>query len=237
MSNTQEITCIVVDDNLVDRLTIQSFLKRYPNFRILNVFESSKEALAAYRDLNPDVLFLDIDMPEMNGLELRKELIQVPACVFITSYAEYALESFEVEAFDFLIKPFNAQRFDKTISRLTDFFDVKRKAQMLEYTLGTGTVFIKEGTTQIKLQLPDIIYLEAMKDYTGLVTSVKRYMVLESISSLLEQNMFRNFVRIHRSFAVQKHFVQKYNSRIVELINGTELPVGRSFKDLINSVF
>ena len=128
MIHKKEITCITVDDDLVDRLTVLSFLKDYPNIKILGAYASPQEALIAAKKLNPDVLLLDIDMPELDGLELRAQLMQVPACVFITSFPEYALEGFELEAFDFLVKPFTAERFEKMMNRLQEYFLIRNRS-------------------------------------------------------------------------------------------------------------
>lgn len=236
MLNKKNITCIIADDDLVDRLTTLSFVKDYPGISILGCYESPLEALEASRKLNPDVLFLDIDMPDLSGLELRGQLMQIPACVFITGYPSYALDGFEKEAFDFLVKPFTAERFNKMMIRLQEHFLMRHKSEMLAYTLGADTIFIKEGTQQIKLQLHEIIHLEAMKDYTSIHTIDKRYMVLESLSHLLQEKEFINFVRIHRSYAVQKNFIKQYNSLNVMLINNCVLPVGRNFKDTLQNL-
>lgn len=235
MDNT-EIKCIIADDDLVDRLTTFSFLKDCACIKVLGCYSSPLEALESAEKLNPDVLFLDIDMPGLNGLQLREQLMHIPACVFITSFPEYALDGYELEAFDFLVKPFTSERFDKMIARLQDYFLIRNRAELLSHTLGAETIFIKEGTRQVKLQLHEIIYLEAMKDYTGINTANKRYMVLEPLGQLIKQEEFKNFVRIHRSYAVQKHFIKKYNSQSVVLINNSTLPVGRNFKAILQNL-
>jgi two-component system LytT family response regulator len=237
MIHNKDITCIIVDDDLVDRLMTLSFLKDYPQIKILGSYSSAAEALAAAKKINPEVLFLDIDMPGSNGLQLREQLMQIPACVFITSFPEYALDGYELEAFDFLVKPFTSERFEKMINRLQEYFLIRNKSELLSHTLGADTIFIKEGTRQIKLQLHEVIYLEAMKDYTSINTISKRYMVLESLSHLITEKGFTNFIRIHRSYAVQKHFVKQYNSLKVMLVNDCMLPVGRNFKDTLQNLY
>jgi len=237
MVPNKDITCIVVDDDLVDRLMTLSFLKDYPQVKVLGSYVSSTEALEAARKLTPDVLFLDIDMPDLNGLQLREQLMQIPACVFITSFPEYALDGFEVEALDFIVKPFTSERFEKMINRLQEYFLIRNKSELLSHTLGADTIFIKEGTRQIKLQLHEVIYLEAMKDYTSINTVGKRYMVLESLSHLIKEREFANFIRIHRSYAVQKHYIKQYNSLKVTLANEFILPVGRNFKETLQSLY
>src|ERR1700743_3537403 len=113
-----KISCILVDDDQVDKLLIHAYLKAYPFLEITGIYGSAGEALLAADKNTPDCLFLDIDMPEMTGLELRGQLLHIPACVFITSHPDYAVEGFEMAALDFLVKPVTAERFKKTIHRL-----------------------------------------------------------------------------------------------------------------------
>jgi two-component system LytT family response regulator len=172
-------------------------------------------------------------MPDLNGLRFRAKMMHIPVCIFITAYPEYAMESFEMEAFDFLVKPLRKDRFDHCISRVENYFELKRKAQLFDYSLGSSdTVFIKDGHHQIKLNLHEIIYLEALKDYTRIVTTTKKYSVLSSIGNLLLENAFQSFIRIHRSYAVQRHYIERISSQEVFLCN-LSLPIGRSFKDVL----
>jgi len=225
--------CLIIDDNELDRLTVVSFARRYPFLEIMGVLGSAAEALALAQRTPPDVLLLDIDMPGINGLDLRSRLEQVPACIFITSHPEFALESFEKAALDYLVKPLKADRFDKAMTRLQNFLEIHFKAELLDYTLGDDTLFIKDGHNHIKLQLYDIIYLEALKDYTGIITRQKKYCVLTPLSHLLKEKTFRNFIRIHRSYAVQKHFISRITPKEV-LVNEILLPVGRSYKEEVD---
>ena len=229
-------TCIIVDDNELDRLTLVSYVRRYPFIQVAGVFESSIQALAFIRKNEvPDVLFLDIDMPGMNGLDLRKQLGQIPACIFVTSHPEFALEGFETSALDYIVKPLKADRFAKTMERLEHFLEIHFKAELLDYTLGEDTLFIKDGHNHIKLQLYEIIYLEALKDYTGIVTRKKKYCVLTPLGNLLKEKAFQTFIRIHRSYAIQKHFIKEISAREV-MVNDMLLPVGRSYKETVEKL-
>ena len=177
-------TCIIVDDNELDRLTLVSYVRRYPFIQIAEAFESAAGALA-FIQMNtiPDVLFLDIDMPGMSGLDLRKQLGQISACIFVTSHPEFAVEGFETAALDFIVKPLKADRFANAMERLEHFLEIHHKADLLDYTLGEDTLFIKEGHNHVKLQLHEIIYMEALKDYTGIITNKKKYCVLTPLGN------------------------------------------------------
>ena len=222
--------CIIADDDEIDRLTTLSFAKLYPFLQITGCFASAEETLAQVKTSKPDVLLLDIEMPGMSGLELRQQLIEVPACIFITSYPDFAVESFEMSVLDFLIKPLKADRFEKAMRRLEDYLLIRQKAELLDLTLGADTLFIKDGHDHIKIQLHEVLYLEALKDYTSIVTTKRKYCVLSTLGNLLSEKTFRAFIRIHRSYAVQKHYVKKITSRDV-MVNDILLPVGRTYRD------
>ncbi|GAB2814677.1 LytR/AlgR family response regulator transcription factor [Ferruginibacter profundus] len=232
----QVYNCIIVDDEEVDRLTVTHFAKQYPLLNVMGSFGTAEEALQFAQKVAPDVLFLDIDMPGLNGLQLRKELAGIPACIFITSYPDYAVESFELEALDFIVKPLKAERFAKTMVRLQTYLDIRRKAALLDYSLGGDTLFIKDGHHQVKLQLHDIIYLEALRDYTSIVTATKKYCILSTLGNLLEQKAFQMFIRIHRSYAVQKHFINKITPKEI-FVHDIILPVGRTYKNALEGLF
>jgi two-component system, LytTR family, response regulator len=228
--------CIIVDDEEVDRLMIVSFAKRFPTLHISGVFKSSKEALAFLETSSVDILFLDIDMPGTNGLEFRKKALEIPVCIYITGHAEHAVESFELETLDFIVKPIKFDRFEKAMDRVEQFMDVKQKATLFEMSFGTDTVTVKEGDRQIKIKLSDILYLEALKDYTSIVTTKKKHCIWSNIGTVLKQELFQNFIRIHRSYAIQKQFIKHKTASKIILNNGVEITVGRSYKDNLDFI-
>lgn len=230
----KKYTCIIIDDDEIDRLTVLSFAKKFPLLDILGVFESAEEAVLFIEKEKVDILFLDIDMPGLNGIEFRKKALEIPVCIFITAHPEHAVESFEIETLDFIVKPLKLDRFAQTVSRIEEFMEIKLKASLFEASISGDTIYIKEGHEQTKVKLHEILYLEALKDYTLIITDKKRHCVLSSIGNLLKEDHFQSFIRIHRSFAVQKQFIQKINSTEIILNNNISIPVGRSYKENLN---
>lgn len=226
--------CIIIDDDEIDRLTVVSFTKRFPQFNIAGIYENAVDALSAIETEAIDILFLDIDMPQLNGLELRKKALKIPVCIYITAHPEHAVESFQLDTLDFIVKPVKLNRFTETVTRIEEYLELKHKAGLFESSIGGNVIYIKEGHERTKLKLHDIIYLEALKDYTKIVTSSKRHCVLISIGNLLKESDFNSFVRIHRSFAVQKQYIDKKTTTEIILNNGILLPIGRSYKDNLN---
>ena len=223
--------CVIIDDDEIDRLTVVSYAKRFSVLNIMGVFENAEEALPLLEKEKIDILFLDIDMPIMNGLDFRKKTMEVPVCIYITAHPEHAVESFELDTLDFIVKPIKMDRFTQTMSKIEDYMELKLKAQLFESSIGGDVIYIKEGHNETKVKLHDILYLEALKDYTKIVTSTKKHCVLTSIGNLLKENHFQSFVRIHRSFAVQKQYIDKKMSNELLLNNGMLIPIGRSYKE------
>jgi two-component system, LytTR family, response regulator len=230
-----EYGCFIVDDSQLDRLTTASFIKKFSFLKITGLFSNAFDAQEAAEKKQPDVLFLDIDMPEFSGLELREQLKKIPACIFITAYPEYALQGFEANALDFLIKPVNTERFESAMDRLQYYLDIHYKAAMLDHSLNEDSLFIKDGHEHVRIQFYDIIYLEALKDYTGIITKDRKYCVLTPLGNLLKEKAFQSFIRIHRSYAVQKHYIRKVTSKAV-MVNQILLPIGRSYKEALDSL-
>lgn len=228
--------CIIIDDDEIDRLTTQYLVKGHSSLQLEGVYSSAADALPFIMRHNPDILFLDIDMPEISGLELRKSLMQVPVCIFITAHPEHALESFDLDTLDFLVKPVKQERFAQAMERIENYMELRQKASFFEATIGGDAIYLKEGREQVKVKLHDILYLEALKDYTLVVTPQKKHCILSNLGTMLREPHFSSFVRIHRSYAVQKEFIQKINTTEVILHDQTVLPLGRSFKSSVEAL-
>jgi two-component system, LytTR family, response regulator len=227
-----DLNCIIIDDNELDRLMVESLVRKFTFLSISGIYSNVNEALEHLNKGNIDVLFTDIDMPEISGLELRHRMKNIPVCIFITSYAEYAVESFDADALDFLVKPVNLERFTRTANRIREYMDLKLKATKPEFD--NESVFIKEGYGQVKIVINDILYIEALKDFTKIVTTNKQYCVSVPFGNLLKENAFGIFIRVHRSFAIQKKSIFKILSQKIELENGVSIPIGRSYKVDLN---
>lgn len=232
----QALNCIIVDDDEMDRLLVVSYAKRFSFLQITGVFETAEGALSYLENNTVDIAFLDIEMPGKSGLELRKKAIEIPICVFISSHSESAAETFELQTLDFIVKPFKFPRFEQTVKRIEEFMEIRTKASLFESTIGGDVVFVKTGHEQTKVKLHEILYLEALKNYTILVTENKRHCVLSNLGEILQDEKFHSFTRVHRSYAVQKQYIQKISSQEIELKNDLIIPIGRSFKEVINNL-
>jgi len=227
---------LIVDDDEISRLNVESEASRFSFLAKAASCSNAIEAFEFISQFKPDIVFADIEMPGISGLELIKSLSgKVAAPVFITSHPEFALEGFEMEAFDYLLKPINRERFERCALRLNDFFQLRANAFAFNKEQEFGFIVIKQGYDKHKLSLNEILYLEAMKDYTRIVTDEKKYLVLGTISGMEEKLPAEKFVRIHRSYIVNKEKINAVQGNKVRLSN-CELPVGKLYKNVLSNI-
>lgn len=229
----QTIKYICIDDEYLDLLSIQDQANKFPTFKCAGAYSNVNDAFSAIQEIKPDVVFTDIDMPGINGIELVKLLRNyIPVAVLITNHPEYAIESYELSVLDYIIKPVTDDRFAFCVSRINDYIDNKWKAHAYEVSAESREIVIKDGSYKIKLLTTDIFYLEAMQDYTKVVTKEKKYMVNQSLSTFLTNIPTGDFVRIHRSYAVCKNHVKRLSTNE---ISGDyfKLPIGKTYKPVI----
>lgn len=227
MTNT--LSCIIVDDSNLDRTAVEAELKNFGHLKLLGSFSSAIEAMESIRKMQPDVLFLDVDMPEVTGLQLVSKIDSYsPACVIITSYPEYAMQCFELKIFDYILKPLESQRFNATVQRLDDFTMLKQKANAYDVLFKTDEIIFKTGLSTTKLNSNEILYLEAFGDYTKIVTENRVYLTLATLSNFLESLPIGKFIRIHRSYVIAINKVSCLHSKNINLGSHT-LPIGKTY--------
>ncbi len=224
------LRCIIVDDNELDRIIIANYFTHFPEFQLIEIFNHPLEALEAIKNELPDIIFLDVNMPEMTGLELRKQVAQIPICIFTTDHPEYAVESFELNALDYLLKPYSLDRFTKTIDRIKEYKAILSKATQYEMQFEEQSIFVKSGYQKIKVILQDVIYLNSLQNYTMIYTNNQKYCISSTIGTLLTEKKMSAFLRVHKSFAVNKFHIHSISSKEIKLTNGTLIPIGRSYK-------
>lgn len=226
----EKLSCIIIDDDELDRLAVEAELNLHYGIKSLGSFASAIEALSVMQTAKPDILFLDIDMPELNGLEFVKCTSSFNTInVIISSHPEYALAGFQLDVFDFILKPLETARFTHTIDRIYDFAQLKNKANAYDVLFENEKIIFKEGHTVVNLNANEVIYLEAYGDYTKIVTDKKDHLTLTTLGSFLESLPGGKFQRIHRSYVVPTVRIASYAVKSLTLTNGVVLPIGKTY--------
>lgn len=217
-------SCYILDDEPLAIKVIEQHLSKFDTFEICG---SSTEPVKAYQDiqqLQPDLLFLDIEMPDLSGLDLIESLQVKPQIIITTAYREYAVESFELDVLDYLVKPIPLKRFMKAIDRF-----LSQKDEKTPISTAPTHIFVKANRKTRRIELADILYIEGLKDYVKIILQHEQVLTKISIGNFEKKIPPAQFIRIHKSFIVAKNKITAYTAQDVE-IGTVELPIGRVYK-------
>ena len=223
------IRCIIVDDEILARQVIQNHLQQIPGFEIVALCKNAAEASEALQKWDVDLIFLDIQLPGMTGLEFLRSLANPPLVVLTTAYPEYALESYEFSVIDYLLKPISFERFSKTINRIVNGRLFSQSA--VEKDLSQSDhIFIKSGNKFFKVNFSEIIYIEAMKDYLKIHAADYNLVTLQTMADMEKILTARQFMRVHKSYIVAISHIKSIFGGSVE-VGKTTIPIGISYKN------
>ncbi|MER0442647.1 LytTR family DNA-binding domain-containing protein [Emticicia sp. W12TSBA100-4] len=228
------LTCIIIEDEPLARNLMEAYVKKVPHLNLLKSFSSSLTALDFLRENTVDILFSDIQMPEITGITLLKILQKKPLVILTTAYSEYALEGYELEVFDYLLKPISLERFLKAVEkatiRLTATQPVVQEKIVQEVVVSSegnhGFIFVKDGTKLVKIRLNEIQYIEGLKDYVCIHTkdkdsTLKKIVTLQTMKSLESQLSENQFIRVHNSYIIAFD--------AIDAIDKEKIQIGKNF--------
>ncbi|MGD0582002.1 MAG: LytTR family DNA-binding domain-containing protein [Bacteroidales bacterium] len=230
------MNCIIVDDDKLSCKVLEGFVSKSTSLNLLGIFSDSVSArneLSRRHDI--ELVFLDIQMPEMDGFDFIGSLEHPPNIIIVSANEEYALKAFDFNVVDYLLKPVAYGRFVKAIDKTIRYFSRKESSNT-----GDEEIFIKKGSSLVKLKIKEIIYVEALENYITLNTADERFTIhftMKAIESQLPSNVF---IRVHRSFIINKSLIQAIKENSLDLIVGNtvkNIPVGKSYRDtLLNDI-
>lgn len=221
------LKCIAIDDEPMALEIITSFCQRYGNIE-LTTFNNPLRGMEQVRRSRPDILFLDIEMGDLNGVELARDLPPGTLLIFTTAYAQYALDGFELNAVDFLHKPFSYSRFEKAVQKAFELHKLQLLSVHPSFT--DESITLKADYKNIQIRLKDILYIESMDNYVRIYFTERQCVMSQiSMKSLQELLPTEKFIRVHKSFIVPAYRIASYTSKEITLYNGTKIPVGRSY--------
>jgi DNA-binding LytR/AlgR family response regulator len=231
-------SCVIVDDEPLAHEVLEEYINKFEGLVLAKKFFNAVEAEKYLNSNLIDILFLDIQMPEITGLELLKRLPEKPTTILTTAFRDFALEGFELGVLDYLLKPIKPERFNSAVNRVIEFLSLKKLGtQVIENKNPSGNIAIKSGTKTISLPLASITHIQGLKDYSIVYTDDnKKYVIKGYLKAISEIFNRPDFVRVHKSFIIARTCIRNINRDKIEI--GTYIiPVGRVFKeDVINII-
>ncbi|WP_240966086.1 LytTR family DNA-binding domain-containing protein [Pseudoflavitalea sp. G-6-1-2] len=230
--------CLIVDDEPLAHEVILKYMEDIPFLELAGQCYLATEALAFLNRQQVDLIFLDIRMPKLTGLELLRTLPQKPLVIITSAYEEHALESFELEVCDYLLKPFRFDRFLKAANRALSLHTLKHSSTLPAAPASApaadaAQIYIKSDKKLVQLALNEIYYLESLGNYVKVWNEQKFLLTPRTLTSFEEQLPAEIFLRIHKSFIINKRFVNYIDGNMIRLKNGKELPLGKSYRHVV----
>lgn len=222
-----KIKCVIIDDESLAIKVIESHLKNFDHVEVVGTFNNPLKAYGILEQEKVDVIFLDINMPQMTGFTFIENLNHKPLIVITTAYREYAVKSFELNVLDYLVKPIPFNRFLKTMNKVY-------QQKYLNSTSGDTSlhqephIFLKVSKKLIKVNLNDILFIESLKDYIKVITKLGDYVVHKSLTAITEELPQSNFIRVHRSFTISINKIIALDGNAIEISN-KKIPIGRNY--------
>lgn len=230
-----KIRCIAVDDEPLALRVIESHIEKLQDVELVAKCSNAIDAFSVLKNKKIDLIFLDIQMPELTGLDFLKTLQNPPHVIFTTAYRNYAIDAFDLDVLDYLLKPISFERFLKSINKFYNrkketITSIKENANSDQAT--SGFIYIKKGKSMVKILVNNIIYIESLKDYVKIHTKEHTYLTKQQIGVFEEILPEDKFLRIHKSFIVSLDNITSFSPSKVE-IGKTILPIGRTYKSLV----
>jgi DNA-binding LytR/AlgR family response regulator len=225
-----EIRCIIIEDEPLAVKILSDYIMQVPFLKLEASFKDAILATDYLRENDTDLIFLDIHLPKLKGMSFLKTINNPPAVIITTAYHQYAIEGFDLNVTDYLLKPFDFERFLKAVTKVKKSESYKRKPE--EKQENKEFIFLNVQKKRVKILFSEILYIESQQEYIKIVSTKREYIIKMStheIESLLPANLF---MRVHRSFIISLSKIESYSAEIVE-VNGVSIPIGRGYKDIL----
>jgi DNA-binding LytR/AlgR family response regulator len=221
--------CLIIDDEPLARDLIESYVRRMEKLTLVKTCSNALEAFPLLQQKQIDLIFLDIQMPQLTGIDLIKSLQDRPKVILTTAYREYAAEAFDLDVVDYLIKPVTFDRFLRAVGKIYQSTPAVAEENPVMKSFDDAYIFLREDREMIKVFLKDILYIESLRDYVRVKTCSNQIVTYQKISFLEQKLPEKEFVRIHRSFIVAVDKVSSFTFNSVK-IGDIEIPLGRNYK-------
>ena len=227
-----ELKCLIVDDEKLAQDVIEKYISSIPTLKLVGKCDNAIDALSFLHNNTVDLLFLDLNMPELSGLEMLKTLSVSPKVILTTAYSEYALESYEYGVIDYLLKPIKLERFIRAVNKVIESYK-PQKDSLVEQTKDTSTgLFLKEDQVTYQLAYNEILFIEAYGNYLKVHTSERTYVTRDTMHDMVEKLPEQLFQRVHKSYTISMSKIELVKGNRV-YINGVEIPIGEMYKMIL----
>lgn len=224
--------CLLIDDDPAALAVMELYLAKIPSFQLLGKCENAIEAMDFLRNQTVDLMVLDIEMPHLTGIDFLKTLPHPPKAIITSANKEYALEGFELNVLDYILKPVSFERFMKAINRFLSSETSETPDHLPDEKIESGILYLKENKKMVKLHINDILYIESLKDYVKVYARDKNVVTKQTLQFFEEKLPHETFLRIHKSFIVSVTNIEAFSASTIEIGN-KELPIGRMYKDFV----
>lgn len=223
-------TCIIVDDEPLARKGIQLHLKEIPSIKQIGEYGNAIQAGEFLQKNDVDIMFLDIQMPGLTGIDFLKNMDNQPGVIFTTAYTEYAIDAFDLNVIDYLLKPIKFDRFHKAVSKAQEFVNLRNKGATEFEDFTQEYVYIKADRKYVRLYYKDVLFIQGMKDYVMIHTTTQKYMTAMNIKTILSQLPETIFTRVSKSYVIN---IDKIESIDVDMvyIGNNDIPLGNAYKE------
>ena len=227
---TGAIQCAIIEDEPLAQNILKKYIEDYPALELAAVCNNAEEAQKILLRQDVELLFLDINLPKLSGISFLKTLPRQPLVIFTTAYPEYAVEGFELDAIDYLLKPFSFERFLKAANKAVQQLNKKEIAEQATPSF----IFLKADKKVHKVNPDDILYIEAAGDYIKIMTESGQYMVNDTLKSLQDELPPVQFIRVHKSYIISRNKIKFFEGNYVKVGNAN-IPIGNSYKEEIST--
>jgi len=223
-----KLRCVIVDDEPLSIEVLEGYLKKIPNVEVIARFNDAISAMGTLNEHEVDFLFLDIEMPKISGIDFLRTISNPPMVVITSANKNYAIEGFELNVVDYILKPLTLERVVRAVNKIIE--KKSKKISQSSNNDSSESIFLKENKKMIRLSVTDILYFESIKDYVKVATPSKTVVTKQNLSYFEQSLNSQEFVRVHRSFIVSIKHIDAFTSSSVE-IGKVEIPIGRLYKD------
>jgi DNA-binding LytR/AlgR family response regulator len=225
-----QINCIAIDDEPLALSKLEGFISKVPDMKLIRTFDSALEAIGWLKENKPDLIFLDIQMEQLTGIQFLEATGTTSRIILTTAYDQYAMKGYELNVTDYLLKPYSFQRFLQSVNKVMEYYSSQRQEDQKTLSENDSFIFVKTEYRLERVDIDHILYIEGMKDYLRIICTDKKIMTLQSFAKIEESLPTKKFCRVHKSFIVAIDKIRSVERGVI-LIADKRIPISNTYKE------